>query len=1148
MSWTGPTLRARRRTNLNVLAAAATFAAAVSITSLAGGGDVAAAPVVTQTDITSPLANSQFFGSAVTVLSNGNYVVVDQFYSDGATSNVGAVYLYDGTTNELISTLTGSTAGDQIGSGGVVELANGHFIVVSPEWNLDETTTDVGAVTSVDSALGRNGSISIANSMHGSTKSDRVGSGGIIVLSDPTGVNEKIFLSEGSFVVSSPMWNNAEDSKDRVGAVTYVSGGLIASEAVDSRNSIVGSTDFDMVGSGGVIALPRGHFVISSPEWDTEFVIDAGAVTTAVGVARPTAGQLSGPLTTENSLHGEVTGDRIGSAGVTILETGAFVVQSPLADINGVENAGAATLLTGRDRSDTGAVTAVNSLHGTTKDDQVGLNVTALAGNAYVVGSPNWNSPFAARGGATTFSGDEATTGPVNASNSLYGTTTDDGVGTRIARLENGDYLSVHPFWDNDAMSDVGAVTVGNGVTGVVGAVNETNSSHGDDVGDMIGSGGVEPLKGGGFVVSSPYDDVNGVSDAGSVRVEPGIASPVPIGSFRQASLVGAITEGNSLHGTSPGDHVGGSASSGLTLLANGNLVVGSPEWDLGGVADVGAVTFVDTSKGISGPVNADNSLHGSSTGDGVSSGGFVPLTNGNFVVRSSSWDNGPIANVGAATFGNGTTGLIGPVTTENSLHGTTADDFVTNNGITALVDGNYTVSSGAWDGGVANAGAVTFGDGLAGTTGPVTTSNSVIGTPPGGISGTGARYTSGDTLVVATFQNRLLVMKVDRSTITAPASPAAFSSSSPQRFVDTRATGETLDDMFEAEGKRAAGAEYRVQIAGRGSVPVGAKAVAMNVTAIAAEGVGFVTVHPCLDPAPNASSLNHSAGVNLGNEIIAPLSDAGLVCFFTSGSVHLTVDVTATIPADSPLTPVSPARFLDNRAGGVTIDGQSQGGPRPAAGSVITLQIAGRGDVPAEARAAIINLTAINPGQRGFLTAYPCNLPAPDTASLNYETGVNRGNEIYASLDDDGRACIRVSSPVNVTGDVVAYFTKPPVIRVGPVRLLDTRATGVTFDGLHQGEGKRAADGQLVVQVGGRPGIPGTVKTVIVNVTAINADGTGFVTVHPCQPTRPNTASLNFVRGVNGGNEIVAEVADGKICLYTSAQVHLTADIVAAE
>ncbi|MEQ8383906.1 MAG: hypothetical protein RH949_16255 [Coleofasciculus sp. A1-SPW-01] len=164
--------------------------------------------------------------------------------------------------------------------------------------------------------------------------------------------------------------------------------------------------------------------------------------------------------------------------------------------------------------------------------------------------------------------------------------------------------------------------------------------------------------------------------------------------------------------------------------------------WDNGGVRDAGAVTWGDGSRGISGVVTQSNSLVGSQTDDEVGSNGVVALTNGNYVVSSSFWDNGGESNAGAVTWGDGSRGISGAVIQSNSLVGSTADDFVGisasfndffKDGAVALTNGNYVVRSPYWDnGGVSDAGAVTWGDGTTGETidgnHTITPQNSLIG------------------------------------------------------------------------------------------------------------------------------------------------------------------------------------------------------------------------------------------------------------------------------------------------------------------------------------------------------------------------------------------------------------------------------------
>jgi hypothetical protein len=90
----------------------------------------------------------------------------------------------------------------------------------------------------------------------------------------------------------------------------------------------------------------------------------------------------------------------------------------------------------------------------------------------------------------------------------------------------------------------------------------------------------------------------------------------------------------------------------------------------------VGAATWGNGTTGVKGSVSIVNSLIGTTVSDQVSSGGVVALTNGDYVVRSASWDKvdgGALSNAGAVTFGSGTTGITGSVSAVNSVIGTTA-------------------------------------------------------------------------------------------------------------------------------------------------------------------------------------------------------------------------------------------------------------------------------------------------------------------------------------------------------------------------------------------------------------------------------------------------------------------------------------------
>src|SRR5262249_17262280 len=151
-----------------------------------------------------------------------------------------------------------------------------------------------------------------------------------------------------------------------------------------------------------------------------------------------------------------------------------------------------------------------------------------------------------------------------------------------------------------------------------------------------------------------------------------------------------------SLVGGAVGDEVGQSDNGtiGVTALTKGNYVVDSPFWG-GSGSDGGAVTWGSGTAGTDGPVSAATSLGGTGADDPGGGGGVTALAKGNYVVNSPSWGHGSndLYN-GAVTWGNGATGATGPVSTANSLVGRLNASAANQDTVTALANGNYVVAS----------------------------------------------------------------------------------------------------------------------------------------------------------------------------------------------------------------------------------------------------------------------------------------------------------------------------------------------------------------------------------------------------------------------------------------------------------------------
>jgi hypothetical protein len=662
------------------------------------------APAATQVDLPGPPGSGQF-GTRVAVLPNGNFLVTDPLFDNAAgVVDVGAVYLYT-PEGALISSLRGSTTGDQAGSGGIVILANGNFVVRSPNWT-NGMAANAGAVTWGSAVSGFIGGpeviVSTANSLVGSTANDNVGAYTITV------------LTNGNYVVSNPDWDNGVIVN--AGAATWGNGFTGTSGPVSPANSLVGSTANDGLSGFEVKDLTNGNYVVRTPFWNNTAPVasDAGAVTWGNGLTG-----ISGPVSSANSLVGTTMDNRVGGGGITALTNGHYVVVSSSWRNGAIDSAGAVTWGNGVNGI-TGPVTDTNSLVGTTALDDVGSGgVTALTNGHYVVRSPNWDNtaPAASDAGAVTWgNGNTGTIGPVSAANSLVGSATDDKVGSSgVTALTNGHYVVRSPSWDNGGIGDAGAATWGNGFAGITGPVSTSNSLVGSTFEDRVGSFSITALTNGNYVVNIASWDNGTVVNAGAVTWGDGTKG-----------ITGPVSPANSLVGSTTENQVGGG---GIAALTNGHYVVRSPLWDNGATLNVGAATWGNGTKGITGPVSSANSLVGSTAEDNVGSGFISILTNGNYVVCSPSWDNGVITDAGAVTWSSGSKGITGFISSANSLVGSTAFDSIGNFSAFTLPNGHYVVRSTNWKNTSAvSVGAVTWCNGFASTTGPVSPSNSLVG------------------------------------------------------------------------------------------------------------------------------------------------------------------------------------------------------------------------------------------------------------------------------------------------------------------------------------------------------------------------------------------------------------------------------------
>jgi hypothetical protein len=154
-----------------------------------------------------------------------------------------------------------------------------------------------------------------------------------------------------------------------MGAATFGSGVSGVKGVISAANSLVGSTVGDAVGSDGITALTNGNYVVVSPNWNGA----KGAVTFGSG----TTG-VKGVVSAVNSLVGSAPGDYAGAGGITPLNNGNYVVNSPNWTNGAFYAAGALTLGNGV-IGISGAISPANSIVG--KAANTGLQSTVALDN-----------------------------------------------------------------------------------------------------------------------------------------------------------------------------------------------------------------------------------------------------------------------------------------------------------------------------------------------------------------------------------------------------------------------------------------------------------------------------------------------------------------------------------------------------------------------------------------------------------------------------------------------------------------------------------------------------------------------------------------------------------------------------------------------
>ena len=307
----------------------------------------------------------------------------------------------------------------------------------------------------------------------------------------------------------------------------------------------------------------------------------------------------------------------------------------------------------------------------------------------------------------------------------------------------------------------------------------------------------------------------------------------------------------------------------------------------------------------------------------------------------------------------------------------------------------------------------------------------------------------------------------------------------------------------------------YSFAVAG---VPTDAAAVALQVTATGTSGDGFLTVYPCGSRRPNISNVNFGAGESRSNLVLTALGRQGMVCVYSDTTADLVVDVVGSFSRGSQWKAIDGKRVLDSRQ-------RSFRGLPPTAGSITRVPLG------VDATYAALNITAVSQTS-GYLTAFPCGGPAPQTVHVNFNGRLAMPNLAIVPVTG-GAVCVYSSAPTDLVIDLMGWSASPTGFEQSPQqRLADTRSTS---------GGTRVAPGsELRVDTG-----PQELRGVdLLTVTAVGAEAAGYLSVYPCAEGRSTSSNNNFTQNEARSTSVIVDPDENnEVCVYSSVSTDVIVD-----
>ena len=207
----------------------------------------------------------------------------------------------------------------------------------------------------------------------------------------------------------------------------------------------------------------------------------------------------------------------------------------------------------------------------------------------------------------------------------------------------------------------------------------------------------------------------------------------------------------------------------------------------------------------------------------------------------------------------------------------------------------------------------------------------------------------------------------------------------------------------------------------------------------------------------------------------------------------------------------------------------------RLKAGHTLAVPVAGVGGVPGDAAAVTLNVTVTDPKYAGYVTVSPCGATT-GTSNLNYEWDTTVANHVIVKPGTDGKVCVSTYADAHVLVDLTGWIPAAGrgFVGITPTRAFDSRA------------GAPLPRGGTATVTLAAAGVPADAAAVVLNVTAVDPAGPGYLGVAPCADRPGDVSSVNYVTGQTVADLAVTPLGPGgTVCVSSFAASHVLVDVM---